>query len=121
MTEDPIQHLHREIAVFYFVEELDTLDVMEKLPDAILLAESGKAALPEMSIRNMADIMTEGNCLDKVFIKAETSSYRPRNLRNELDMDYTMGNMVVFDERENLGLIDVPRVCPCMDDSVRVT
>src|SRR5512135_2722166 len=103
MTEDPIQHLHREIAVLDFVEELDTLDVMEKFADAILLAESGKAALPEMPIGDMSDIMTEGNCLDEIFIQAETPSDRPRDLRNKLDMDYTMSDMVVLDKRENLG------------------
>ncbi len=74
-----------------------------------------------MPIRDMSDIMTESNCLDEIFIQAETSSDRPRDLRNKLDMNYTMGDMVVFDERENLGLIDVPRICPRMDDSVRVT
>ena len=111
MTEDPIQHLHREIAVFDFVEELDTLDVMEKLPDAIPLAEIGKAVLPEMPIRDMSDVMTEGNCLDEIFIQAETSSDRPRDLRNKLDMNYTMGDMVVFDKRET-WVLSIYRVMP---------
>ena len=69
----------------------------------------------------MPDIMTECYCLNEIFIQTETAPDRPRNLGDELDVDYPVSNMVVFHEGKNLGFIDIPGVCPGMDDPVRVT
>jgi hypothetical protein len=120
MTEDSIEHLHREITIFDLIEELDTLDIMEKFPDTILFAETGQAVLPEMAVRDMPDIMTECNRFYEIFVEPETSTDRPRNFGDKLNMNYTVGNVVVFHKGKNLGFVNVPGVCPRMDDPVRI-
>jgi hypothetical protein len=121
VREDAIKYLHGEIAIFDFVEELHTLNIVKKFSNAVLLTERGQALLPEMTIRDMPDIMAECNRLDKILIQTETAPDCPGNLGNELDVDNTVGYVVIFYERENLSLVNVPGVCPCMNDPVRIT
>jgi hypothetical protein len=93
---------------------------MEKPADPILLAEFRQACFPKMPVRDMTDIMAKGNCFNQIFVQSQTSPYRPCDLRYDLHVDYTVGDMVVFDKIKDLRLIDVPRVCPCMDDPVGI-
>jgi hypothetical protein len=69
----------------------------------------------------MPDIMTECNRLNKILIQTEAAPYCPGNLGNELDVYNTMGYVIIFYERENLSLVNVPGVCPRMDYPVRIT
>jgi hypothetical protein len=121
VREDAVKHLHGEITIFDFVEELHTLNIVKKLSNAVLLTERGQTFLPEMSVRDMPDIMTECNRLNKILIQTEATPYCPGNLGNELDVYNTMGYVIIFYERENLSLVNIPGVCPCMDDPVRIT
>jgi hypothetical protein len=68
MAEDPIQYLHGQVAGFYPVKELDTLDIMVESSDSMLFAECGQAGLPEMPVRDVADVMPERDRFDEVFV-----------------------------------------------------
>ena len=81
----------------------------------------GQTVLPEVPVRDMPDIMTECDCLDKILVQTKASPDRSCNLGNELDMNDTMGDVVVFHKGKDLGLVNVPGVCPCMDDPVSIT
>jgi hypothetical protein len=120
MTENPIQYLHGEVTVFNTIEELNALNIMEKPANPILLAEFRQACFPKMPVRDMTDIMAEGNCFNQIFVQSQASPDRPCNLRYDLHVDNTVGDMVVFDEIKDLRLVDIPRVCPCMDDAISI-
>jgi hypothetical protein len=91
---------------------------MEKPANPILVAEFRQACFTKMPIRYMTDIMAKGNCFNQIFVQSQAPPDRPCDLRNDLHVDDTVGDMVIFDKIKDLRLIDVSRICPCMDDPV---
>jgi hypothetical protein len=120
MTENPIQYLHGEVTVFNTIEELNALYIMEKPANPVLLAEFRQACFPKMPVRDMPDIMAESNCFNQIFVQSQASTDRPGDLRYDLHMDNAVGDMVVFDKVKDLRLIDISRVCPCVDDPISI-
>jgi hypothetical protein len=120
MTQNPIQYLHGEVTVFNSIEKLNALHIMEKPANPILLAEFRQAYFPEMPVRDMAYIMAESNCFNQIFVQSKASPDRPCDLRYDLHMDNTVGDVVVFDKIKDLRLVDIPRVCSCMDDPISI-
>ena len=68
VAEDPVQHLHGQVAGFNPVKELHALDVVVKFPDPVLFAEGGQAGFPEMPVRDVPDVVPDRDCLDEVFV-----------------------------------------------------
>jgi hypothetical protein len=68
----------------------------------------------------MTDIVAKGNCFNQIFVQSQAPPDRPCDLRNDLHVDDTVGDMVIFDKIKDLRLIDVSCVCPGMDDTVSV-
>lgn len=83
-------------------------------------AELVEERLPEVAVGHVADVVAEGDRLDQVLVQAEGSSDRPCDLRDQLDVEDAVGDVVVLDEVEDLGLVDVARVGLRVDDPVGV-
>ena len=64
--------------------------------------------------------MAECDGLDKIFVKAEKPSYGPGYFGNELDMEYAVGYVVVFDHIKDLGLVYISRVSAGVQDAVGI-
>jgi hypothetical protein len=93
---------------------------MEKPANPVLLAEFRQAGFPEMPVWDMTDIMAEGNCFNQIFVQSQASPDRPCDLRYDLHMDNAVSDMVIFDKVKDLRLVDIPRVCPSMDDPIGI-
>src|SRR5208283_3835416 len=120
MAEDPVQHLHGQVLIFEPVKGPYALYVMEKFPEAVFFAEIREAGFAEVAVRDMADVVPERDRLNQVLVEAQAPADRACDLRDELDMNHPVGDVIVLHKVKNLGLVDVPRVCPGMDDPVRV-
>ncbi len=120
MTEYPVKNLHGQILILDTVEELHALDIVEKPAYAVPLAECRETGLAKMTIRDMAYVMPERDRLNEILVQPQASPDRPRDFRYELDMDDPVGDVVIFDKVKDLRLVDVSRVCPCMDDAIRI-
>ena len=90
------------------VKKPDTLNVVEKFSDSVFFAEIREAGLAEMPVRDMTDVMPERDCLNKILVQAQASPDRAGNLRDELDMDHPVGDVIVLDKVKNLCLVDIP-------------
>jgi hypothetical protein len=112
--------MHCEILVLYPVEELDTFDIMIKFPDPVLFAQLRKAGLPEMSVRDVAYIVPERDCFDEILVEPERAADSPGDLRDKLDVDDPMGDVIVVNEIKDLRLVDIPCVRPGVDDPVGI-
>ena len=55
----------------------------------------------------MADVMAEGDRLDEILVKPERAADGPGDLGDELDMEDAVGDMIVFQEGEDLRLVDI--------------
>jgi hypothetical protein len=73
-----------------------------------------------MSKGGVADIVTKGDRLDKVLVEPKQSSNRPGDFRDELNMKNPVGDVIVPDEIENLGLVDVSAICEGMKDPIAI-
>jgi hypothetical protein len=93
---------------------------MEKPANPVLFAKFRQACFPKMPVWYMTDIMAKGNCFNQIFVQSQASPDRPCDLRYDLHMDNTVGDMVIFDKVKDLRLVDIPRVCPCMDDPIGI-
>jgi hypothetical protein len=108
MAEDTVQYLHGQVLVLDAVKKPDTLHVVEKFPDPVFFAEIREAGLTEMPVRDVTDIMPERDCLDEILVEAQASAYRTGNLRDELDMDNPVGDVIVLDQVKDLCFVDIP-------------
>jgi hypothetical protein len=68
----------------------------------------------------MTDVMPKRDCLNEILIQTQASSDSSRDFRYDLDMNDPVGDVVVFDKVKDLRLVDVSRVCPCMDDTIGI-
>jgi hypothetical protein len=66
----------------------------------------------------VADVVSEGDRLDEVLVEPEGAADCAGNLRNKLDMDHPVGDMIVIDEIKDLCFVDIPGIRPGMDDPV---
>jgi len=72
MTEDPIQGLQTQIPAFSGsldpVKKLDALNVVQKMTNAVGLADIRQKTFTIMSKRCMTNIVAQGDGFNKVFI-----------------------------------------------------
>jgi hypothetical protein len=120
MAQNPVQNLEGEVTVLDPVEEMHALDIMEELPDTVLLAEPGEAVLTEMPVGDVTDVVPERDCFNEILVEAEGPPDGSGDPRDELDMDDPVRDMIVLDQVEDLGLVDIPGICTGMDDPVSV-
>jgi hypothetical protein len=83
MAEYAVQRLQAQIPPFSLpfnpIQELDTLNVMLKKTDPMLLAKIGKHSLPIVPERGVADIVPQSNRLDEIFIQSQEPPDGPGN------------------------------------------
>jgi len=108
MAEDTVQYLHGQILVFDLVEEPDALDIVGEFSDLMFFAKFQEAGLAKMPVGDMADIVPERYCFDEIFVKAQAPPDRTGDLRDELDMDHPVGDVIVLDQVKDLSLVDIP-------------
>jgi hypothetical protein len=120
MAEDTVKHLHGQILILDLVEEPDTLYIVGKFSDPVFFTKLQKAGFAEMPIWDVTDVVPECDCFDKIFVEAQAPANRAGDLRDELDMDHPVGDVIVLDKVKDLRLVDVPGICPGMDDPVRI-
>jgi hypothetical protein len=84
------------------------------------LADGRKMSLSVVPEGCVADVMAEGNGLDEVLVQPEKATNVAGNLGKELDVEHAMGDVIVVDEVEDLGLVDVARIGEGMENSVGV-
>ena len=84
---------------------------MEKGTQAIGLGNFGEESFTVMAERAMSNVVSKGNCFNKIFVESEKSPHRPGYLGDQLNVEDSMSNMIILDEIEDLGLINVSRIC----------
>ena len=73
-----------------------------------------------MAVRDVSDVMPEGNCFDEILIEPQRTSDGAGDFRNKLDVDDPVGDMIIIDKVKDLCLIDISGICPGVDNAVRV-
>jgi hypothetical protein len=102
------------------VKKPETLDIVLKDTFVLLLKEFRQNAFPIVAEGCVPDIVPERNGFDQVLVQVQESADGPCNFGNQLHMEYAVCDVVVFDEVENLRLVDVTAVAVGMDDPIRV-
>lgn len=73
-----------------------------------------------MTERRVTYIVTERNCLNQIRIKAQRLAYCARYTRNQLNVQYTAGYIVVFIKREHLRFIRIAVEIGAMYNFIRI-
>lgn len=68
----------------------------------------------------VTDIMAKGDGFDQIFVEIEKAPYGSGNARNQLNMNNPVGNVIVGDETEDLGFVDISAVGPGVKDTVGI-
>jgi hypothetical protein len=118
VAEDAVEHLHGQVLIFNTVKELHALDIVKKSAYTVFFAECREAGLAKVAVRDMSDVMPESNCFNEIFVQPQAAPDRPGDLRDELDMNHPVGDVIIFDKVKDLSLVYVARVRPCVDDPV---
>ncbi len=116
MAEYTVQGLEAQVppqaALLDGFQEMDTLDIVQEVADAGRLTESGQNLFAVVAKRDVADIMPQGNGFDEVFVQAQKTADRAGDFRYQLNMQDPVGDVIVPDQRKNLGFIDITAVGP---------
>ena len=68
----------------------------------------------------MTDIVAQAHRLDQVFVEKQVASYGSCYPGDKLDMQYPVGDVIVSDQAEYLGFIDIAGVGPGVQYTVGV-
>lgn len=124
MAENAVKGLDTEVPAaslaLELVEKSHGLQVVLKWRQAMFHAEFGQKGFSVMTEGWMADIMPEGYCLDQVFVQVEEAANSAGNARNQLHMQYPVGDVVVFNQAEYLGFVYVPGICLGVQNTVGI-
>jgi hypothetical protein len=93
---------------------------MEKMSNTITLGQFGEDFFTIMPKRGMPEIMAKGDSLDEIFVEPKKAPNSSCNLRDKLDVENSVGNMIILNEIENLGLVNIPGIGQGVEDSVCV-
>jgi hypothetical protein len=105
---------------FDFVKKLNTLNIVQEVPDAAGRADIGQKAFTIMPERSVSNIMAQGDGFNEIFIQMQKPADGPGDFRYQLNMQHTMGDMVVLDEVKHLCFIDISRIGPGMKNPVDI-
>jgi hypothetical protein len=105
---------------FNFFEELNALNIVKIRTDSRLLAQFGKVRFTVVPEGTMPDVVSQSDCLDQVFVETQKSSDGPGYLGYKLNMEDSVGDMVIIHEVEDLSLVYISCVCKGVENSVRV-
>ena len=73
-----------------------------------------------MAEGRVADIMSQGNGLDQIFVEPQKPADGTRDLGDQLHMQHTVGDVVVGNQVKNLSFVNVAGVGPAMQNSVSI-
>jgi hypothetical protein len=114
VTENPIQHLQRQVPSLplplYLLQETDTLYIMEKPAYLMRFTKNGEKSLPIMPEGSMTNIVPKGYSLNEVLIKPEKTPYGPCDLGHKLHMQNPVGDVIIFYQIKNLSLVYIPGI-----------
>jgi len=80
----------------------------------------GEDALTIVAEGRMADVVPQGDGLQKIFVETEIAADGAGDFGEELDVQDPVADVFVFYEIEHLGLVDVAGIGPGMEDAVGV-
>ena len=74
--------------------------------------ECGQEMFAIVTERGVADIMAQGDGLNEIFVEMEKTADGSGNAGDQLHVQNPVGNVVVGDQAEDLGLVDVAGIGP---------
>ena len=80
----------------------------------------GENAFALMTKRRMTYIMAERDRLDQILVEPEKATDSSSNTRDDLNMQNPVSDMIVVNQRENLGFIDIAGIGFGMEDAVGI-
>lgn len=83
-------------------------------------AQRREALFAVMAEGGVTDVVAEGDRLDKILVEMEKTPHRTGDFGNELDMQHPVRDMIVLDQGEHLGLVDVTSVGAGMENAVGI-
>ncbi len=93
---------------------------MLKRGEAVFGTEYGQEMLAIVTERGMADIMAKGDGLNEIFVEMEKAADGSGNTGDQLNVQDSVGDVVVGDQAKDLGLIDVTGVGPGVEDAISI-
>jgi hypothetical protein len=91
-----------------------------KSTNPMTTTDMGKVPLAIVPEGGVSNIVTKGNGLDEVFIQPEKAANIPSYLGKKLDVQNPVSNVVIVNQVENLGLVNVAGVGQRMEYSVPI-
>ena len=124
MAENAVQNLESEIQaqafVFHMVKKLNGLYIMLKGGQSMTPTDLREDAFAFMTKRRMTDVMAERDRLDQILVEPEKAADGSSNTRDNLHMQDPVRDMIVVNQRENLGFIDITGISLGMEDAVGI-
>ena len=124
MAKDTIQGLKAQVPsgppALHLFQELHALKVVVEIPDARRSAQFGQKSFPVVSERGVTDIMPQGDRFDEVLVELQKAADGAGDLGDQLDVQHPVGDVIVADQGEHLGLVDVAGVGAGMKDAVGI-
>jgi len=105
---------------FNLFKELNALNIVKIRTYSCLLTQFGKVRFTVVPEGAMPYVVSQSYCLDQVFVETQKSSDGPGYLGYELNMEDSVGDMVIIHEVEDLSLVYISCVCEGVENSVRV-
>ena len=93
---------------------------MAEMPARVRKQQFVEKLLTLVTKRRVTYIMPERNRLYQIKIKAQRLAYCARNARDELNMQYAVGYIVVFIKREHLRFIRIAIEIGTVDNFIRI-
>ncbi len=93
---------------------------MLKRRQIVLYTQCRKEAFPVMSEWRVPNIMAQCDCLYQVFIKAQETANCSGYAGDKLDMEDSMGYVIVIDEAKYLSLVDISHIGTGVKDAISV-
>ena len=124
VTQDAVEDLKGEVPASALsldvFQKTDSLDIMEKMPETCRLAKLGKEPFSIVTKRRVTEVMPQGDGLNQVLVESEETADGPRDFGDQLYMKHPVGDMVIFDQVENLCFVNVSGVGKGVKDPIRI-
>ena len=92
----------------------------ERMRGVLRQRNEKEAILAGMAEGGMADIVAKAHGLYQILVEKQVAADGSGNPGDELNMQDPVGDMIVSDQAEDLGLVNISRIGLGMKDTVRI-
>ena len=120
VTGDAGKGLQGQVQGEDLIQHPGGMDIVGKIPAGMLVVQIVEEHLAAVGKGGVSNVVSQGDGLDQVQVQVQGAADGPGDAGHQLNMEAAAGNVIIFDQGKDLGLVCIAIVVRAVHDPVDV-